>query len=187
MDQKPKIVNITIAGSTVLMADYILFATNQILYINGVDRLNDFKNSYFYGLKPLILKDKYDTDYFNRQREELKKFLTEKVVEKVTLILLDQETRRIYEEWHFEIDYDKAETSKEVWNNEGRGIFADAEDERIIQRKILSLYRQILESVNVLPILDCDNCAFDIEAKIKVKFSLDIYKQWTLLRTLKLL
>lgn len=133
---------------------FVLFAEfgiNSILYQRGIYPSDTFTSVKKYGL-PLWMTTDSEVNNFNKTiLHQLRSFILDKCVHKLTVVIVDVKTKETIEKWDFRIELT---TSDEI-------VTGEKADLNEIQRNIRDVIRQITASVTFLPFID-KLCYYDI-------------------------
>ncbi|XP_020280341.1 mitotic spindle assembly checkpoint protein MAD2A [Pseudomyrmex gracilis] len=153
---------ITLKGSAELVAQYLLYGVNSILYQRGVYPPETFQTSEHFGLFIFTSTDKKITSFLDAVLEQVQEWLVQRKVRKITLVITNVNTKEVLEKWDFKVDYEDNQKT----NGVDSSVKADlpqvgTKDIKTIQKEIREVMRQITGTVSFLPLLDC-LCSFDI-------------------------
>ncbi|KAL6260561.1 hypothetical protein P5V15_008082 [Pogonomyrmex californicus] len=151
---------ITLKGSAELVAQYLLYGVNSILYQRGIYPPETFEPSEHFGLFIFTSTDEKITSFLNTVLGQIEEWLVQRKVHKITLVITNVNTKEVLEKWDFKVDYEDQKA------NGADSIKADlpevgTKDVKTIQKEIREVIRQITGTVSFLPLLDC-LCSFDI-------------------------
>ncbi|XP_049767027.1 mitotic spindle assembly checkpoint protein MAD2A [Schistocerca cancellata] len=146
---------ITLKGSAKLVAEYLNYGINSILYQRGIYPSETFSSAEYFGVTILMSQDEKVKDFLKEVLGQAQEWLLNKKVEKIALTITDVDTKEIMERWDFKVQYENSSScdnpDKEIGNK----------DLQVIQREIRDVLRQIAASISYLPLLDCI-CSFDV-------------------------
>jgi len=161
---------ITLKGSAEMLKEYLLYGINSILYQRGIYPPETFEPDDHFGLCILMSTDPKLKKFFDVVLGQIQDWFIQKKVEKVTLIIMNVNTKEVLEKWDFKVDYE-SEINSITYTKEEVGF----KDKKVIQKEIREVLRQITGTVSFLPLLDC-LCSFDILTYTKPEC--DIPKDW---------
>ncbi|XP_022903977.1 mitotic spindle assembly checkpoint protein MAD2A [Onthophagus taurus] len=158
---------ITLKGSSEIVCEYLDFGINSILFQRGIYPPESFKTAENYGLTILMSQDKEIKEFLSVTLSQLKDWLTQKVVNKVALIITNVASLEVMERWDFNIEYDgdQSQGDKQVSDKPLKQI----------RNEIRDVLKQVASSVAYLPLLDC-LCSFDIQ--IYTKDDVNLPQEW---------
>ncbi|XP_014207081.1 mitotic spindle assembly checkpoint protein MAD2A [Copidosoma floridanum] len=175
-EQKQETKCITLKGSAVLLKEYLLYGINSILYQRGIYPPETFEPAEQFGLCILMSTDPKIKNFFDNVLGQIQEWLIQRIVEKVTLVILNVNTKEVLEKWDFKVDYETVSSNGNADDNgDGKFIEVGSKDTKTIQKEIREVIRQITGTVSFLPLLDC-LCSFDILTYTKPEC--DIPKDW---------
>jgi len=154
---------VTLKGSSQMVAEFFNYGINSILYQRGVYPPESFTRKQEYGLTILVSSDEKVNAFLKNILSQIKDWLENRQVHKLVVILASVETKETLERWEFNVEYEtddnKENSSKE--NTTGNFKNKTDKDEKKIKQEIREVIRQITASVTFLPLLDCI-CSFDV-------------------------
>ncbi|XP_043509047.1 mitotic spindle assembly checkpoint protein MAD2A [Frieseomelitta varia] len=152
---------ITLKGSAELVKEYLLYGVNSILYQRGIYPPETFEPAEHFGLFVLMSTDEKIKGFLNTVLGQIQEWLTQRKVQKITLVITNVNTKEVLEKWDFKVDYE-GRASNGANGNKSNGLpEVGTKDMKTIQREIREVIRQITGTVSFLPLLDC-LCSFDI-------------------------
>ncbi|KAG8227721.1 hypothetical protein J437_LFUL008003 [Ladona fulva] len=137
--------------STFFISDY---GINSILFQRGIYPSETFNPVEKYGLTILVSSDEGIKHFLNSVLSQIKEWLVEKKVQKLTMVITNVNTKEVLERWDFSVKYEgkkPTDGGPEVGNKPLKEI----------QKEIQDVIRQITATVTFLPLLDCV-CSFDV-------------------------
>ncbi|XP_061402602.1 mitotic spindle assembly checkpoint protein MAD2A [Musca vetustissima] len=147
---------ITLKGSAQIIAEYLKYGINSILFQRGIYPAETFESTQQYGLTILMSKDPKIEEFLKKVLEQTEEWLSKNMIHKVSMVITNAHTKEVLECWDFKmnaelgdgetIDPQKLTSSKEL---------------KRIQNEIRDVMRQISATVTYLPLLDCI-CTFDV-------------------------
>ncbi|XP_049849362.1 mitotic spindle assembly checkpoint protein MAD2A-like [Schistocerca gregaria] len=142
--------NITLRGSTKIVVEFFDYAINSILYQRGIYPPEDFEQKKKYGISIMVAKDAGLRDYMNQILSQLTSWLMTGDIQKLVVVIADNQTKETKERWNFDIqtDMEMAMTGSDKPQSE-------------IVAEIRTIIRQITSSVTYLPLLE-NPCTFDL-------------------------
>ncbi|XP_005183961.1 mitotic spindle assembly checkpoint protein MAD2A [Musca domestica] len=161
---------ITLKGSAQIIAEYLKYGINSILFQRGIYPAETFESTQQYGLTILMSKDPKIEEFLKKVLEQTEEWLGKNMINKVSMVITNAHTKEVLECWDFKmnaelgdgetIDPQKLTSSKEL---------------KRIQNEIRDVMRQISATVTYLPLLDCI-CTFDV--MIHTLQTCDIPESW---------
>lgn len=155
---------ITLKGSAKLVTDYLYYGINSILFQRGIYPPELFKNEEHFGLTILVSTDKEIQTFINNILGQIKDWLLDEKVQKLSLVISNRNNKEVLERWDFKLQYEKEpdENDAGAVNSAEAGANArkSKRDLKVIQNEIRDVLRQICSTVSFLPLLDAP-CAFD--------------------------
>ncbi|XP_071455289.1 mitotic spindle assembly checkpoint protein MAD2A [Hetaerina americana] len=145
---------ITLRGSAEIIAEYLYYGINSILFQRGIYPSETFNHAVKYGLTILISSDDGIKKFLDAVLDQIKEWLVQKKVNKLTMVITSVNTKEVLERWDFCVKYEGtvgSDGAPEVGNKPLKDI----------QKEIQDVIRQITASVTYLPLLDCI-CSFDL-------------------------
>lgn len=98
-----------------------------------------------------------DTVFFTNQRIIFSEWIVSRKVKKISLIILNVQTKEVLECWDFNLECEEGDAALTAENNAVTG----SKELKKIQQEIRDVMLQISATVSYLPLLDC-RCSFDI-------------------------
>ncbi|KAI5703943.1 mitotic spindle assembly checkpoint protein MAD2A [Diaphorina citri] len=175
---------ITLKGSAKLVTEYLSLGINSILFQRGIYPPESFKSEQHFGLTIYVATDKEIQDFINRILGQIKDWLLQEKVQKLSLIISNRNTKEVLERWDFKLQYDKSSDENDAAsvNTASKTDSTNAEkdkignkDIKVIQKEIRDVLRQICSTVSFLPLLDAP-CAFD--CLIFTNFDTSVPENW---------
>ncbi|KAL1457695.1 hypothetical protein WDU94_007893, partial [Cyamophila willieti] len=161
---------IILKGSAKLVTDYLHFGVNSILFQRGIYPPETFKHEEHFGLTIYVSTDKDILNNINTVLGQIKDWLLQEKVQKLSMIIANRNTKEVLERWDFKLQYEKSSDENNAATlNTGGKTDSDPNDEKekigtkdikVIQREIRDVLRQITSTVSFLPLLDAP-CEFD--------------------------
>ncbi|XP_046753039.1 mitotic spindle assembly checkpoint protein MAD2A [Diprion similis] len=153
---------ITLKGSAELVAEYLHFGINSILYQRGIYPPETFEPAEHFGLSILVSTDEKIKSFLNTVLGQIQEWLLQKKVQKLTLVITNVNTKEVLEKWDFKVDYEGSTPNGTGIDNKNLNLpEVGTKDTKTIQKEIREVIRQITGTVSFLPLLDC-LCSFDI-------------------------
>lgn len=141
---------ISLKGSAEIICEYLDYGVNSILFQRGIYPSEEFKTTENYGVTILMSQNKKIKEFLANTLKQLKDWLMEQTVRKVSLTITNVRTLEVLERWDFNIELEN--TDKECESSKPL---------KQITQEIRDVMRQITSSISYLPVLDCI-CSFDI-------------------------
>ncbi|XP_071857399.1 mitotic arrest deficient 2 [Bombus fervidus] len=152
---------ITLKGSAELVKEYLLYGVNSILYQRGIYPPETFEPAEHFGLFVLMSTDEKIKGYLDTVLSQIQEWLTQRKVQKITLVITNVNTKEVLEKWDFKVDYEGRSSNSANDNTKNSLPEVGTKDVKAIQKEIREVIRQITGTVSFLPLLDC-LCSFDI-------------------------
>ncbi|XP_050596391.1 mitotic spindle assembly checkpoint protein MAD2A [Bombus affinis] len=152
---------ITLKGSAELVKEYLLYGVNSILYQRGIYPPETFEPAEHFGLFVLMSTDEKIKGYLDTVLSQIQEWLTQRKVQKITLVITNVNTKEVLEKWDFKVDYEGQSSNSANDNTKNSLPEVGTKDVKSIQKEIREVIRQITGTVSFLPLLDC-LCSFDI-------------------------
>jgi len=165
---------VTLKGSSQMVAEFFNYGINSILYQRGVYPPESFSRKQEYGLTILVSTDEKVNAFLKSVLSQIKDWLEQRQVHKLVVVLASVDTKETLERWEFNVEY---ETDENKENSDSGNNFKNKTDkeEKKIKQEIREVIRQITASVTFLPLLDCI-CSFDV--LIYTQKDLEVPTQW---------
>ena len=145
---------ITLKGSAEIIAEFFRVGVNSILFQRGVYPFESFSQETAYELPVYVTKNPELTEFILQFTSQLEKWLVQKTIQKVVLVIMNVKTRESIERWQFNIECDKkADENTQITEKPLKAI----------QKEMKEMVRQVISSVTILPHLE-ELCSFDILA-----------------------
>lgn len=148
---------VTLKGSAKMVAEFLKYGANSILYQRGVYPPEDFTRKQEYGLTLLVTADKAVNQYLDNVLRQTQEWLESRRVKRFVLVLCNLNTKEVVERWEFKVEYE----TETLADGTTRLVDEAVKDEKKIKSEMRDVIRQITASVTFLPLLDCP-CSFDI-------------------------
>lgn len=152
---------ITLKGSAELVREYLLYGVNSILYQRGIYPPETFEPAEHFGLFVLMSTDEKIKGFLTTVLGQIQEWLTQRKVQKITLVITNVNTKEVLEKWDFKVDYEGPTPNGVSENGNASLSEVGTKDVKTIQKEIREVIRQITGTVSFLPLLDC-LCSFDI-------------------------
>ncbi|KAK3926231.1 Mitotic spindle assembly checkpoint protein MAD2A [Frankliniella fusca] len=163
--------NITLKGSAEIVMEYLNYGINSILFQRGVYPPETFKTVENFGLSIFVSTDEKIISFVDTVLKQMKDWLLEEKVQKISMIITNISTKEALERWDFNVKYEAAsgetadiqqlKDTKVARNGKIDASKVGSKELKVIQNEIRDVLRQICSTVSFLPLLDC-LCAFDI-------------------------
>ncbi|XP_059216059.1 mitotic spindle assembly checkpoint protein MAD2A isoform X2 [Stomoxys calcitrans] len=147
---------ITLNGSAQIIAEYLKYGINSILFQRGIYPAETFESTQQYGLTILMSKDPKIEEFLQKVLEQTEEWLSKNMINKISMVITNAHTKEVLECWDFKMnaeigDGDTTDPQK----------LTSSKDLKRIQNEIRDVMRQISATVTYLPLLDCI-CTFDV-------------------------
>ncbi|EDO33364.1 predicted protein [Nematostella vectensis] len=143
---------ITLKGSTETVMEFFGYGINSILFQRGVYPPETFKRVEQYGLTLFVSDEPQLKEYLSSVMEQIKDWLYNKTIQRIVLVISNNDKDEVLERWQFDIECDKTMTE------ESKPREKSLKD---VKREIRDVMRQISATVTFLPLLD-GPCSFDL-------------------------
>eukprot|EP00794_Sanderia_malayensis_P017587 gene17587-19340_t len=144
---------VTLKGSAEMIVEFFNFGINSILYQRGIYAAETFRTEKYYGVPMLITDDKKLEDYITNILKQIKEWLVAKTIQKIVLVITSMDTLEDIERWQFDVECDKEATLDPGYSKD--------KPVKEIRSEIQAVFRQIVASVTLLPLID-EPCSFDV-------------------------
>ena len=180
---------ITLNGSAQIIAEYLKFGINSILFQRGIYPAETFESTQQYGLTILMSKDPKIEEFLLKVLEQTEgrrcynfligrqfhhfvfaEWLAKNMINKVSMVITNAHTKEVLECWDFKMNAELGDGE----TNDSSKLTSSKELKRI-QNEIRDVMRQISATVTYLPLLDCI-CTFDV--MIHTLQTCDIPESW---------
>lgn len=165
-----------------------VYGVNSILYQRGIYPPETFEPAEHFGLFVLMSTDEKIKGYLDTVLSQIQEWLTQRKVQKITLVITNVNTKEVLEKWDFKVDYEGQSSNSANDNTKNSLPEVGTKDVKSIQKEIREVIRQITGNlfdnsslystvlyiknlicwiyyvsgtVSFLPLLDC-LCSFDI-------------------------
>ncbi|CAG0891103.1 unnamed protein product [Darwinula stevensoni] len=152
---------ITVRGSAEIVAEFIDYGINSILYQRGIYPPESFTRAQKYGLTLLVSTDEKIKGFINVVLGQIKEWLEAGKVQKIVMVIASVQKGEPLERWEFGIQYDDTKAQNDP-KYKLTGEKTSKKDLQQIQKEIRDVIRQITASVTFLPLLDT-LCSFDLQ------------------------
>ncbi|XP_037816548.1 mitotic spindle assembly checkpoint protein MAD2A [Lucilia sericata] len=161
---------ITLKGSAQIIAEYLKYGINSILFQRGIYPAETFESTQQYGLTILMSKDPKIEEFLQKVLEQTEEWLAKNMINKISMVITNAHTKEVLECWDFKMnaelgDGDTSDASK----------LTSSKELKRIQNEIRDVMRQISATVTYLPLLDCI-CTFDV--MIHTLQTCDVPESW---------
>ncbi|XP_046807582.1 mitotic spindle assembly checkpoint protein MAD2A [Lucilia cuprina] len=161
---------ITLKGSAQIIAEYLKYGINSILFQRGIYPAETFESTQQYGLTILMSKDPKIEEFLKKVLEQTEEWLAKNMINKISMVITNAHTKEVLECWDFKMnaelgDGDTSDASK----------LTSSKELKRIQNEIRDVMRQISATVTYLPLLDCI-CTFDV--MIHTLQTCDVPESW---------
>ncbi|XP_016969568.1 mitotic spindle assembly checkpoint protein MAD2A [Drosophila rhopaloa] len=147
---------ITLKGSAQIIAEYLKYGINSILFQRGIYPAEDFDNTQQYGLTILMSKDPKIQTFLQNVLSQTEEWLSKNMINKISMVITNAHTKEVLECWDFKMQAELGDGE----NTDPTKLTTTKELARI-QNEIRDVMRQISATVSYLPLLDCI-CTFDV-------------------------
>mmetsp|Transcript_20162 Transcript_20162/g.33307 ORF Transcript_20162/g.33307 Transcript_20162/m.33307 type:complete len:212 (-) Transcript_20162:34-669(-) len=161
---------ITLRGSTEIVAEFFGYSINSILYQRGVYPPESFKRVSKYGLAILVTEDEYLQKYLEQVLDQLRSWLLEGTVQRLVLVITGCDTKSVLERWVFNVEQDKS-----LVDVSNPTAATASKSQKEITAEIQAIIRQITASVTFLPLLQ-EACTFDL--LVHTDMDTDVPQAW---------
>ncbi|ORZ10880.1 mitotic spindle assembly checkpoint protein MAD2 [Absidia repens] len=145
---------IALESTSDMVVDFFETSIHSILYQRGVYPPEDFKQTKRFGVSILMSINPELNAYLDEIVQQLKAWLKTNHINKLVLVIKSKETNETLERWQFDV--------KVVKNNHRLSKTSSGDNSVNAAKEIRGIMRQIVASVSFLPILDDDDCTFNI-------------------------
>ncbi|TKR59299.1 hypothetical protein L596_028991 [Steinernema carpocapsae] len=146
--------SITLKGSAVAVKEFFFYGINSILFQRGIYPSDTFKREKKYGLTCLVTSDPRVDSFLAPMLAQVEKWLANKQLKKLVLVIFEVDTKEVLERWQFDISTD-AEAENTVPTGDRQT------DQEKVRKGMADVIRQITASVTFLPLLE-KACSFDV-------------------------
>ncbi|ORX59277.1 DNA-binding protein [Piromyces finnis] len=157
--------NITLCGSSDIVAEFFEYCINSILFQRGLYEPSDFKMVKKYNINLLVSTDERVQSYISDITEQVKKWVDSQTIKKLVLVILTKENNDVLERWQFDIKSSNGDAIE----------YLSEKCENQIQIEIQAILRQLSASISFLPVLEVP-CTFNVLAYTDI--NADIPKSW---------
>lgn len=145
---------ITLRGSAEIIAEFLDYGINSILFQRGIYPSASFSHEQKYGLTILMSTDEKIKDFLQTVLGQAREWIANNKIQKMALVISNAETKEVLERWDFKLQLEAEDKpNKEEINGQ--------KELKVIQNEIREVIRQITGCVTFLPLLDC-LCSFDL-------------------------
>ncbi|XP_065359555.1 mitotic spindle assembly checkpoint protein MAD2A [Calliphora vicina] len=161
---------ITLKGSAQIIAEYLKYGINSILFQRGIYPAETFESTQQYGLTILMSKDPKIEEFLQKVLEQTEEWLAKNMINKISMVITNAHTKEVLECWDFKMNAELGDGD----TSDGSKLTSSKELKRI-QNEIRDVMRQISATVTYLPLLDCI-CTFDV--MIHTLQTCDVPESW---------
>ncbi|XP_017129636.1 mitotic spindle assembly checkpoint protein MAD2A [Drosophila elegans] len=147
---------ITLKGSAQIIAEYLKYGINSILFQRGIYPAEDFDSTQQYGLTILMSKDPKIQTFLQNVLSQTEEWLSKNMINKISMVITNVHSKEVLECWDFKMQAELGDGD----NSDPTKLTTTKELSRI-QNEIRDVMRQISATVSYLPLLDCI-CTFDV-------------------------
>lgn len=120
-----------------------VYGVNSILYQRGIYPPETFEPAEHFGLFVLMSTDDKIKGFLDTVLGQIQEWLTQRKVQKITLVITNVNTKEVLEKWDFKVDYED-QTSNGLKNSTSNGLpEVGTKDTKTIQKEIREVIRQI--------------------------------------------
>ncbi|OXU16927.1 hypothetical protein TSAR_011304 [Trichomalopsis sarcophagae] len=139
--QDQGIKSISLKSSAELVIQYLRYALNYIIYQRELAPSNSFEVDKEYGLSLMRCTDEKIARYIASSLKHAENYINQRGLNELNFVIFNKGSMEVCEKWVFQIEYESENTiSKTNRTN--------------IQAEIRAVLRQIITSINFLPIID---------------------------------
>lgn len=120
-----------------------MYGINNILYQRGIYPPETFEPTEHFGMCILMSTDPKLVDFFRVVLGQVQEWLTQKMIQKITLVITNVNTKEVLEKWDFKVDYENIKNDENL-PEEG------SKDVKSIQKEIREVIRQITGNLFLL-------------------------------------
>ena len=150
-----------------MVTEFLEYSVNNILYQRGIYEEEKFSSVAKYGLKLMLANDPALNTYTKQVLQQILEWLETGTVERIAMVVASIESGETMERWVFDIETDEEALKM--------GHSTKEKSEKMIQKEIAAILRQITSSVSYLPLIEVP-CSFDILVYTKVDAT--VPSQW---------
>ncbi|KAL5281166.1 mad2 family protein [Megaselia abdita] len=147
---------ITLKGSATIIAEYLKYGINSILFQRGIYPPEEFDNTQQYGLTILMSKNEKIQEFLTNVLSQTEQWLSKNLLNKVSMVITNAHTKEVLECWDFKVQAQSGDGDDSSPMN-----LTSSKDLKRVQGEIRDVMRQISATVSYLPYLDCI-CTFDV-------------------------
>lgn len=126
--------------SYVLLLFVSVYGVNSILYQRGIYPPETFEPAEHFGLFVLMSTDEKIKGYLDTVLSQIQEWLTQRKVQKITLVITNVNTKEVLEKWDFKVDYEGQSSND---NTKSSLLEVGTKDVKAIQKEIREVIRQI--------------------------------------------
>lgn len=149
---------ITLKGSAAIVAEYLNYGINSILFQRGIYPPEQFTSVQQYGLTILMSTDDKIITFLHNVLGQAQEWLARNEIEKITLVITNVHTKEVLEQWDFKVYCEPA--APDGTKIDPVNPTASKELKKI-QAEIRDVLRQIAATISYLPLLE-SICTFDV-------------------------
>ncbi|XP_055551573.1 mitotic spindle assembly checkpoint protein MAD2A [Wyeomyia smithii] len=163
---------ITLKGSAAIVAEYLNYGINSILFQRGIYPPEQFTSVQQYGLTILMSTDDKIIAFLQNVLGQAQEWLARNEIEKITMVITNVYTKEVLEQWDFKV---QAEPPSADGTKVDPVNPTASKELKKIQAEIRDVLRQIAATISYLPLLECI-CTFDV--LIHTVKNCDIPEKW---------
>ncbi|ETN66541.1 mitotic spindle assembly checkpoint protein mad2 [Anopheles darlingi] len=153
---------ITLEGSSKIIAEYLRYAINSIIFQRGIYPAKEFEKYNRYGVLLYISKNEGVKRFLDAILPNIQAWCGQKLVISIMLVVYNSLTKEVAERWEFNIKYEKDGIQYEsATADSGAQQMIPHKPSEQIYAEICSVMRQITSTIALLPLLDF-HCTFDV-------------------------
>uniref|UniRef100_A0A182J5N5 Uncharacterized protein n=1 Tax=Anopheles atroparvus TaxID=41427 RepID=A0A182J5N5_ANOAO len=146
---------ITLKGSAQIVAQYLYYAMNSILYQRGIYASKHFVCEEKYGIVLLVSKNKNVRTFFDKILNIVEEWLPNRKIKRISMVIIEVATRKPLERWDFTVE--NGDDAHPGGNSE---LFS-TKSLKATQAEIRNVMRQITSSISFLPLIE-NRATFDV-------------------------
>jgi len=123
-----------------------VYGVNSILYQRGIYPPETFTPSEHFGLFMFMSTDEKITSFLDTVLGQIREWLLQRKVRKITLVITNVNTKEVLEKWDFKVDYENQKLNSDNNVDPSEEIIG-TKDMKIIQKEIREVIRQITGSM----------------------------------------
>lgn len=148
---------ITLKGSAAIVAEYLNYGINSILFQRGIYPPEQFTSVQQYGLTILMSTDEKIITFLQNVLAQAQEWLSRNEIEKITMVITNVHSKEVLEQWDFKVHCEPPADGAKV---DPANPTASKELKKI-QAEIRDVLRQIAATISYLPLME-KICTFDV-------------------------